>query len=131
MINYRTELIDNILPFWLEHAIDEKHGGIYTCLDKHGTVYGRDKSVWFQGRALWTFSKAYNLIDNNPRYLEAAKCIYDFLPKCTDNDGRMFFTVTEDGRELQKRRYYFSEQTNLDCKCGIGGTIIVLSQSYP
>lgn len=109
MINYKRELIDNILPFWLEHAIDKENGGIYTCLDKNGAIYGKDKSVWFQGRALWTFSKAYNLIDNNPRYLEAAKCIYDFLSKCTDNDGRMFFTVTEDGRELQKRRYYFSE----------------------
>ena len=72
-------------------------------------IYGREKSVWFQGRALWTFSKVYNLFDPNPEYLKAAETIYSFLPKCTDADGRMYFTVTEDGRELQKRRYYFSE----------------------
>ena len=35
--------------------------------------------------------------------------IYSFLPKCTDYDGRMYFTVTKDGKGLQKRRYYFSE----------------------
>lgn len=58
---------------------------------------------------MWTFSKAYNVIDKNPKYLEAAETIYNFLPKCTDIDGRMFFTVTQDGREIQKRRYYFSE----------------------
>lgn len=106
---YRKELIENILPFWLKNAIDDKNGGIYTQLDEKGSIYGKEKSVWFQGRALWTFSKAYNLIEKNPAYLEAAEKIYRFLPRCTDPDGRMFFTVTEDGRELQKRRYYFSE----------------------
>ena len=107
-MNYKKDLL-NILKFWLDNSIDYKNGGIYTCLDKEGNIYGTDKSVWFQGRALWTFAKAYNSIEKNPDYLKAAKNIYDFLPKCTDTDGRMFFTVTEDGREIQKRRYYFSE----------------------
>ena len=108
-MNYKKDLVENILPFWLGRAIDYENGGIYTQLDKAGNIYGTDKSVWFQGRALWTFAKAYNLIDKNPAYLKAAECTYSFLPKCTDTDGRMFFTVTADGRELQKRRYYFSE----------------------
>ena len=102
-------LVENILPFWLEHSIDYKNGGIYTQVDEKGELFGTDKSVWFQGRALWTFSKAYNLIEQNPKYLKAAENIYNFLPKCTDTDGRMFFTVTEDGKKLQKRTYYFSE----------------------
>lgn len=108
-MNYKRDLTQEILPFWLDNAIDKTNGGIFTCLDEKGNIYGREKSVWFQGRALWTFAKAYNLIEKNPEYLEAAKTIYDFLPKCTDTDGRMFFTVTEVGAELQKRRYYFSE----------------------
>ena len=108
-MNYRKDLVENILPFWLKNAIDYENGGIYTCLDREGNIYGTDKSVWFQGRALWVFSKAYNLIEKNEEYLKAAKAIYSFLPKCTDTDGRMFFTVTADGRELQKRSYYFSE----------------------
>ena len=103
------KLLQRDLEFWLKNSIDYKNGGIYTCLDREGKIYGTDKSVWFQGRALWTFSKAYNLVCRNEEYLKAAKNIYEFLPKCTDTDGRMFFTVTEDGRELQKRRYYFSE----------------------
>lgn len=108
-MNFKKELTENILPFWLNNAMDEKNGGIFTCLDREGKIYGREKSVWFQGRAMWTFSKAYNCIEKNEAYLEAAKNIYDFLPKCTDFDGRMFFTVTEDGRGIRKRRYYFSE----------------------
>jgi len=108
-MDYKRDLRESILPFWLKNAMDYKNGGIFTQLDEKGVIYGREKSVWFQGRALWTFSKAYNLIDPDPEYLKAAETIYSFLPKCTDADGRMYFTVTEDGRELQKRRYYFSE----------------------
>ncbi len=108
-MNYKQYLTENVLKFWLDNAIDHKYGGIFTSLDKNGEIYGRDKSVWFQGRALWVFSKTYNVIDKKTDYIRAAECIYNFLPKCTDVDGRMFFTVTEDGRELQKRRYYFSE----------------------
>ena len=108
-MNFKKELIGDILKFWLKNAIDQENGGIYTCLDKNGRIYGTEKSVWFQGRALWVFSKAYNIIDKKPEYLRAAKKIYEFLPRCEDTDGRMFFTVTADGRELQKRRYYFSE----------------------
>ena len=89
-MNYKEQLIENILPFWLNKAIDYENGGIFTCLDREGVIYGREKSVWFQGRALWTFSKAYNTIKADKEYLKAAKCIYDFLPKCTDTDGRMF-----------------------------------------
>ena len=108
-MNFREDLQRDILPFWLDNAIDRVNGGIYTQLDKKGEIYGTDKSAWFQGRALWVFSKAYNLIEKRPEYLEAAKAIYEFIERCVDSDGRMYFTVTADGRGLQKRRYYFSE----------------------
>ncbi|MBQ6894578.1 MAG: AGE family epimerase/isomerase [Clostridia bacterium] len=39
--------------------MDNENGGIFTCLDKDGNIYGTDKSVWFQGRALWVFSKVH------------------------------------------------------------------------
>ena len=106
MIKYLTE---NVLPFWLENAIDEENGGIFTCLDQKGEIYGEEKSVWFQGRALYIFANAYNNGLKNEKYLKAAKKIYEFLPRCGDENGRMFFTVTKEGKEIQKRRYYFSE----------------------
>lgn len=31
-------LLDEILPFWLENAIDEEYGGIFTCLDERGNI---------------------------------------------------------------------------------------------
>ena len=29
-MDYRKHLTEQILPFWLEHAIDEEYGGIFT-----------------------------------------------------------------------------------------------------
>ena len=63
MSEYSHFLCNNILSFWLDNAIDEKNGGIYTQLDRTGKIYGTEKSVWFQGRALWSFMKAYNFIE--------------------------------------------------------------------
>lgn len=108
-IDFKDYLINNVLKFWLTHAIDEKNGGIFTQVERDGTIYGEEKSVWFQGRALWVFAKAYNKVENNPQYLRACKKIYQFLLKCVDSDGRMFFTVNKKGAPIQKRRYYFSE----------------------
>ncbi|HCB94717.1 MAG TPA: N-acylglucosamine 2-epimerase, partial [Ruminococcus sp.] len=61
-MNYKEYLTSDILPFWINNAIDDNFGGICTCLDEVGNIYGEEKSVWFQGRALWAFSKAYNII---------------------------------------------------------------------
>lgn len=108
-MDFKAYLQNDILKFWLDNGIDNENGGIYTCLDQKGEIYGYEKSVWFQGRALWTFATAYNTIEKRQEYLDAAKKIYEFLPMCSDADERMFFTVTADGRGLQKRRYYFSE----------------------
>ncbi len=106
---YRSYLIDNVMPFWLNYGLDKENGGFFTCLDRKGELFSEDKSVWFQGRGTWIFSKLYNDVEKNPAYLQAAKLGYDFLKKCFDSDGRMFFIVTKDARPIQKRRYYFSE----------------------
>ena len=108
---YYKELTGNILPFWLQYGLDRENGGIRTGLDRDGSLLESDKSVWFQGRALWVFSTAYNQIDKRREYLEAADLIVKFIDAhCFDTDGRMFFRVTADGRPVIKRiRYFFSE----------------------
>ena len=107
---YYNSLFEDILPFWLNHSIDREHGGYFTWLDRNGSIYSTDKSVWFQGRAVWIYSKLFNDFGKDKKYLEAAKSGYDFLIKnCFDSDGRLFFQVTREGKPLRKRRYYFSE----------------------
>ena len=106
---YEKEL-DQTLDFWYNHGYDKENGGFFTCLERNGNVFDTDKAVWAQGRGLWVFSKAYNFIKKDERYLQAAKHAYEFIKNnCYDKDNRMFFTVTKDGTGIQKRRYWFSE----------------------
>jgi len=98
--------------FWLEHGIDRKHGGVYTCLDRKGEVYSTDKSVWMQGRCGWIFSYLCHVYGPKDEWLEAANSCLEFLENyCRNKDAgnRLYFTVTEDGQPLRQRRYYFSE----------------------
>ena len=107
---YRDDLINNIMPFWIRNGLDTVNGGVYTCVDRDGTVIDTTKSVWFQGRFGFIAAFAYNNIENNPEWLEASKSCIDFIEAhCFDTDGRMFFEVKADGTPLRKRRYVFSE----------------------
>lgn len=107
---YREELMNNILPFWLAHGLDTVNGGFYTCVDRDGTLIDTTKSVWFQGRAGYMFAAAYNKVEARSEWLAASKSAIDFLEAyCMDTDGRMYFEVTAVGVPLRKRRYLFSE----------------------
>lgn len=50
---YRDGLLTDCVPFWMKHGLDREYGGVFTCLDRDGSVYDSDKSVWFQGRFGW------------------------------------------------------------------------------
>lgn len=107
---YRHELVNDIMPFWLEHGWDKVNGGVYTCLDRDGTLMDTTKSVWFQGRFGFIAAYAYNNIEKNVDWLAASKSCVEFIERhCFDTDGHMFFTVTASGEPVQKRRYVFSE----------------------
>lgn len=108
--NYKQDLTQNIMPFWLKNGLDKEFGGIYTCLTRNGHLMDTTKSVWFQGRFAFICAFAYNNVEKRPEWLEAAKATLDFIEEhCFDSDGRMFFEVAADGTPLRKRRYVFSE----------------------
>ena len=108
--SYKRDLTENIMPFWMEHGWDKVNGGVYTCLDRDGSLMDSTKSVWFQGRFAFICAYAYNNVEKNPVWLEAAKSTLDFIEKhCFDKNGRMYFSVSADGKPLRMRRYVFSE----------------------
>ncbi len=107
---YKDDLIKNIMPFWMEHGLDKKYGGVYTCVNRDGSLMDTTKSVWFQGRFGFIAAFAYNNIEKNDEWLKASKSCIDFMiDHCTDEHGRMYFEVTADGTPLRMRRYLFSE----------------------
>ena len=107
----QEQLADSV-SFWLTHGMDAEHGGVYTCLDREGAVYSTDKSVWMQGRCAWLFAWLCHLYGQKPEWMAAAKSCLDFLEAHCINraaGGRMYFTVTAEGKPLRQRRYCFSE----------------------
>lgn len=108
--SYKQDVTNNIMPFWIKNGLDRKNGGVYTCLNRDGSLMDTTKSVWFQGRFGFIAAYAYNNIEQNPEWLTASKSCIDFIEAhCFDTDGHMFFEVTAEGAPLRKRRYVFSE----------------------
>lgn len=108
--SYKKDLTDNIMPFWMEYGLDRENGGVYTCVNRDGSLMDTTKSVWFQGRFAFICSFAYNNVEKKQEWLDAAKSTLEFIEKhCFDEQGHMYFSVTAEGKPLRKRRYVFSE----------------------
>ena len=107
---YRDGLLNDTLPFWINHCVDQEDGGFMFCLDRDGTVIDTDKGMWTQGRFTWLLATLYNEVEPRNEWLELARHGIDFIRRYGfDSDGRMFFQVTRDGRPVRKRRYLFTE----------------------
>lgn len=108
---YRDGLLNDTLPFWLDHSVDQEHGGFITALDREGSVVDTDKGVWQQGRFTWLLGELYNNVEQRPEWLEVALHGIQFIDNhCFDkSDGRMWFHLTREGTPIRKRRYAFSE----------------------
>ena len=108
---YHDALLKNVIPFWENSDLfDHEFGGFNSSVDREGKCYNPDKSVWFQGRCLWTFSKLCSTYGIKPEWKEACDKGAKFIKEhCIDKDGRMFFVVTKEGLPLRKRRYFYSE----------------------
>ena len=106
----RVDLEASTVPFWLEHGLDREQGGVFTALGRDGALLDTDKSVWSQGRCAWVLATLYNTLEPREEWLSGALSCLEFLERHGfDEDGRMFFLLTRDGRPLRKRRYAYSE----------------------
>jgi len=107
---YRKELLENIVPFWMKHSLDKKHGGYYHHFDRDGSVFCTDKMMWLQHREVWMFSRLYNLLEKNKAWLDAAKLGAEFLREHgRDENGDWYFLLSETGEPLTVPYNIFSD----------------------
>ena len=106
---YRKELLENVLPFWLEKSQDKEYGGYFTCLNRDGSVFDTDKFVWLQGREVWMFSMLYNKFQKNPEWLDCAAHGAKFL-KDHGWEGKydFYFSLTREGKPIIQPYNIFS-----------------------
>lgn len=98
-----SQLIEEIMPFWLEHAVDWGKGGILTGINDDGSVNTTNKYIWSNTRAIYTFSALYNYVGRDDRWLKAATNVCEFCLKygCVDK-GEWAYLVDREGRLLER-----------------------------
>jgi N-acylglucosamine 2-epimerase len=107
---YKIELLESVIPFWMNHSKDELFGGYFTCLDRRGEVFDTDKFMWLQGREVWFFSMIYNKLEKKQEWLEMALHGADFMSKHgTDAEGNWYFSLTREGKPLVQPYNIFSD----------------------
>ena len=106
---YKGELLNNVLPFWLENSQDKEFGGYFSCLDQTGKVFDTDKFIWLQGREVWMFAMLYNKVEKRQEWLDCAIQGGEFLKKYGhDGDYNWYFSVTQEGEPLVEPYNIFS-----------------------
>jgi cellobiose epimerase len=107
----QSELIQNILPFWMNQMVDNEFGGFYGRIDGYGNqIRGTEKGGILNSRILWTFSAAYrHLKDQSYRHMaERAK---DAILSCFFDEkyGGTYWTITSDGKPLDTKKQIYSQ----------------------
>jgi N-acylglucosamine 2-epimerase len=107
---YKNELLNAIIPFWLNHSKDNDFGGYFTCLTRRGEVFDTDKFMWLQGREVWLFSMLFNKVERRQDWLDMAIHGASFMEKYgMDEQGNWYFSLTREGKPLIQPYNIFSD----------------------
>lgn len=104
-----SDLIENILPFWINHAVDSINGGFYGEVSSDGTpVLGANKGAILGSRILWTFSTAYRIYGDSIYRSMADRAANYYITHFIDNlYGGVYWSVTPNGepKDVTKQTY--------------------------
>jgi mannobiose 2-epimerase len=105
-LTFRHQLLEQIIPFWEAHAIDEQFGGYWTHLLRDGGRYGQgDKYLVMQTRMIYSFSIAYRL-SGDAHHLQLAADGVEFLLDHFRDERRdgWVWTVNRAGAQLDRAK---------------------------
>ncbi len=99
---YRSDLFEKFIPNMDKLVIDHQYGGFNCSVDiETGKQLGTNKSAWFEGRGLWTYSFLYNNLRKDPKFLETARKSKDLILKLKPVDNAFWPTsFTREGKAL-------------------------------
>ena len=107
---YMDGLLNDTIPFWIRHSVDNDHGGFMFSVDRDGSRLDTDKGMWQTCRFTWMLATLYNTVEKRKEWLNLALHGIDFINQHGfDSDGRMFFHLNRAGEPIRKRRYLFTE----------------------
>jgi len=107
----KAEVTGNLLPFWINHALDKEHGGFYGAITNDLEILNEvPRSAILCGRVLWTFAAAYRLFGAQ-EYLSTARWAFDYLRRTFwDKEfGGLYFDVDTLGRPVTDRKLHYAQ----------------------
>jgi mannobiose 2-epimerase len=107
----QAELTGNILPFWMDHAVDKVNGGFYGALTNDLQIHNEEpRSAILCARTLWTYASACRVFGNE-RYLPMAKWAYDALTNVFwDREYRgVYWWVDASGKPVADRKHHYAQ----------------------
>ena len=119
---YEKELLENVVPFWLNHAQDREYGGFFTCLERDGSVYDYNKYMWMQWRIVYMFATLYasEYGKRHSDWLDIAERGFDFLyAHGRLPDGSYYFELNRNGEPAMAPFSIFS-----DCFAAMGAAAL-------
>jgi mannobiose 2-epimerase len=110
----KAQLLEKVLPYWYDTAIDGTNGGYVLADDAAKPARpATEKQVVTQSRMVWGFAHAYAKGYRDPRrdYLQAARNGYRFLlARFLDRENGGYYWKTDlVGRPVNDRKYLYGE----------------------
>jgi len=105
------ELLNNILPYWMQKMPDNENGGFYGRIDGEERVHPfASKGIILNARILWTFSAAYRL-EKNLEYLQTAERAFNYMMEyfLDKKSGGVFREVDYRGKPLNRRKQIYEQ----------------------
>ena len=107
----KKELENNLIPFWLEKAIDSEHGGFIGQMSNDGTIDPEaPKGLILNTRILWTFSALYRFYQDS-RFRDMAQLAYDYLEAYFRDTsfGGVFWLLDHNGHPLDNKKKIYGQ----------------------
>ncbi|MFH0760240.1 MAG: AGE family epimerase/isomerase [Bacteroidota bacterium] len=106
---WKDQVINDILPYWTEHARDTVNGGFYTTLDSAWKPFGDTRKYpSMLSRHIFGFSVGY-LLSGDQKYLDIARETVDYLlTHAWDPEyGGWYDVLDESGNPLETTKSMF------------------------
>jgi len=100
-----------MLPYWVENAVDEDHGGFVGQIRQNGErVSDAAKGSVLNARILWTFAAATRLLGRD-RFRELAERAHTYLMKhfWDPVNGGVFWSVDNTGHPLKTHKQTYAQ----------------------
>lgn len=115
-------LVTNILPYWMNKMVDEKHGGFYGQITgSEQLVPEAEKGAILNARILWTYSAAYRLLKEKSYLIMATRAKRVLIDSFYDKEfGGIYWSLDYKGQPLDTKKQIYA----------IGFAIYGLSEFY-